>query len=100
MPLSPCILIDAVISLTAARIRALQEAVADELEEAYRSGVWLPERGRLNDFHGTQAARVPLLTLSNEMKVHALHVATKPARLHASAMIKRQLRRSLIALQV
>lgn len=46
----------------------LKEATADELEEAYRSGVWLPERGRLSSFHGTQAARVQLLTLANELK--------------------------------
>lgn len=46
-----------------------QETVADELEEAYRSGVWLPERGRLSNFHGIQGARVNLLTFANEMKV-------------------------------
>ncbi|KAK9800186.1 hypothetical protein WJX73_006192 [Symbiochloris irregularis] len=46
----------------------LKETVADELEEAYRSGVWLPERGRLSNFHGLQGARVNLLTLVNEMK--------------------------------
>ena len=46
----------------------MQESTADELEEAYRSGVWLPERGRLTNFHGTTAAKVELLTLANELK--------------------------------
>ena len=42
--------------------------MSDELEEAYRSGVWLPEKGRLSSHHGTTAAKVELLTLTNEMK--------------------------------
>lgn len=52
----------------------MQEALADELEEAYRSGVWLKERGRLGTHHGLTAARVDLLTPINEHKVSVLAV--------------------------
>ena len=48
---------------------AVQETLADELEEAYRSGVWLKERGRLGTHNGLTAARVDLLTPINEHKV-------------------------------
>ena len=50
---------------------AVQEALADELEEAYRSGVWLKERGRLGTHFGLAAARVDLRTPVNEHKVPA-----------------------------
>ena len=47
----------------------VQEPLADELEEAYRSGVWLPERGRLGAHNGlASAAKVDLLTPSHELK--------------------------------
>ena len=49
----------------------MQEAAADELEEAYRSEVWNPTRGRLSAQKGIplQAAKVDLQTLTNEAKV-------------------------------
>ena len=49
----------------------VQEATADELEEAYRSEVWNPNRGRVLSQKGlaVQAARVELQTLKNEAKV-------------------------------
>ena len=49
----------------------LQEATADELEEAYRSEVWNPNKGRVVSQKGLtiQAARVELQTLRNEAKV-------------------------------
>ena len=48
---------------------AAQETLADELEEAYRSGVWLKERGRLGTHYGLTAARIDLRTPVNEHKV-------------------------------
>lgn len=47
-----------------------QEATADELEEAYRSEVWNPSRGRVvsQKSLAIQAARVELQTLRNEAK--------------------------------
>jgi len=61
----------------------VQEAAADELEEAYRSEVWNPSRGRLNFQKGIplHAAKVDLQTLANKAKV-------KPSRIppyHAHA---------------
>ena len=48
-----------------------QEATADELEEAYRSEVWNPGKGRvqLQKSAAVQAARVELHTFTNEAKV-------------------------------
>ena len=45
-----------------------QEPLADELEEAFRSGVWLPERGRLGTHNGLAGARVDLRTPTSEYK--------------------------------
>ena len=54
-----------------------QDATADELEEAYRSEVWNPGKGRvqLQKSSSVQAARVELHTLTNEAKVHPLSSA-------------------------
>ena len=54
-----------------------QEATADELEEAYRSEIWNPSRGRIQAHKlGFQAARVDLRTLTNEAKVASLLVSS------------------------
>ena len=48
---------------------ALQESTGEELEAAYRSEVWAPQRGRVQrQPQGLLAARVDLLTFAAEAK--------------------------------
>jgi hypothetical protein len=47
-----------------------QETTAEELESAYRSEVWHPFKGHLQQHGGLRAARVDLNSLTNEAKVH------------------------------
>jgi hypothetical protein len=46
-----------------------QETTAEELENAYRTQVWHPFKGHLQQHGGIRAARVDLHSLTNEAKV-------------------------------